>query len=146
VPKDNLPQTTNPTEAMELALDKLPALDVADVVDRTLERILGAETPEEAGANPEAMGLRDWVGRQLIVNDVAGVLPSTRQGPLSRYVILDITDPDTGERANVTTGGIYAVATALKYWGSGWLPCRFKVVELESQSNPGQTSIWLVKA
>jgi len=140
-----LPERPSGGQSLELKLDKLPALDVTDVVERSMERILGAETPEEAAANPEAMGLRDLSGKRVIVNDVAGALPSQMKTGPSRYVVLDCTDPETGERFSVTTGGAYAMATALRFWEAGWFPATFRVVELESASNPGQTSVWLVK-
>ena len=144
--KDNLPEKGSASNELELRLDKVPALDVADVIERSMERILSAETPEEAAANPEAMGLRDWSGKAIIVNTVAGCLPSQLKTGPSRYIILDCTDPATGERFSVTTGGAYAMATALRFWEAGWFPATFKVVELESASNPGQSSVWLVKA
>lgn len=144
--KDNLPEKTSAVEALELRLDKLPALDVIDVVERTMTRIINATTPEEAAANPEAMGLRDFAGRTIVVYDVAGALPSTMKTGPSRYVVLDCADPETGERFTCTTGSNYAMGTALRYWEAGWFPAIFRVVELESASNPGQTSLWLVRA
>lgn len=146
MPTTNLPAHSSASEALEARLDALPALEVDDVVERTLERILGAQSPEEAAANPEAMGLRDWAGKTIVVNALSGCLPSSMKTGPSRYIILDCTDPSSGERFSVTTGGAYAMATALKYWEAGWFPATFRVVELESASNPGQTSVWLVKA
>jgi hypothetical protein len=141
-----IPEKLVAGQSLERYLDQLPALDVTDVVERSMDRILNATSPEEAAANPEAMGLRDWAGKKLVVYGVAGALPSQLKTGPSRYIVLDCADPETGERFSVTTGGAYAMATALKYWEAGWYPERFRVVELESASNPGQTSLWLVKA
>jgi hypothetical protein len=146
VSKDNLPSKTSAAEALELRLDKLPALDLTDVVERTMSRIINAASPEEAAANPESQGLRDLAGRTIVVHDILGCLPSTMKTGPSRYIVLDCTDTESGERLTTTTGSVYAVGTALRYWEMGWFPATFRVVELESASNPGQSSLWLVKA
>ena len=143
---DNLPVTASAAEALEERLDQLPALDTTEVVERTLERILAATTAEAIFSNPESVGLRDRAGSVIIVNKVVGCLPSKMKSGLSRYVVLDCTDPDTGENFAATTGSLYATAAALKAAEQGLLPQALRVVELESASNPGQTSVWLVKA
>lgn len=142
----NLPATTDAVEALEARMDNLPALDTVAVVERTLNRILNASTAADIFANPESQGLRDWAGRTIIVNSVAGCLQSSKKGALSRYVVLDCTDPETGEAFAATTGSLFAVTAALRAAEAGVLPATLRVVELESASNPGQTSVWLVKA
>ena len=143
---NNLPEKVSAADQLEEKLDQLPALDTAEVVERTLNRILTGTTAEAIFANPESAGLRDMAGRVIIVNAVAGCLPSKMKSGLSRYVVLDCTDPETGEAFAATTGSMYAVAAALRAAAAGLLPQRLRVVELESASNPGQTSVWLVKA
>ena len=143
---NNLPERVSAADQLEEKLDQLPALDTTEVVERTLRRILNGESAEAIFANPESAGLRDMAGRVIIVNAVAGCLPSKMKSGLSRYVVLDCTDPDTGESFAATTGSMYAVASALRAAAAGLLPQRLRVVELESASNPGQTSVWLVKA
>jgi hypothetical protein len=141
-----LPVPASSMSALEDRLDELPALDTAEVVERTLARILSAEDAATIFADPEAMGLRDLVGREVELVGIAGCLPSRHgQGP-SRYLVLECADPATGERFAVTTGSVYAMAAAVRAWEAGLLPQRVRVVELESASNPGQTSTWLVKA
>jgi hypothetical protein len=142
----NLPEKLSAAEALEERLDQLPALDTTEVVERTLNRILNGGTAEAIFANPESVGLRDRSGSVIILNAVAGCLPSKMKSGLSRYVVLDCTDPETGESFAATTGSLYAVAAALRAAAAGLLPQRLRVVELESASNPGQTSVWLVKA
>jgi len=142
----NLPEPSAAALALEERLDALPDLDTTEVTDRTLARILGATTAEEIFSNPEASGLRDRAGSVIILNKVVGCLPTKMKSGLSRYVVLDCTDPDTGEVFAATTGSLYAVAAALKAAEQGLLPQRLRVVELESAANPGQTSVWLVKA
>ncbi len=133
-----------PQDALEERLDHLPALDTSEVVERTLARILTATDAESIFADPESQGLRDWAGREIILEDVVGCLPSSAKGGLSRYLVLDCTDPYTGVRFAATTGGTYTVSAALRAKELGLLPLRVRVVELESASNPGQTSVWLV--
>ncbi len=140
----NIPAATSHVDDMERRLDSLPALDTTEVVERTLERILGAEKVEAIFRSPESQGLRDWAGREIILMRVAGCLPSTAKGGLSRYVVLECTDPATGEVFAATTGGMFAVAAALRAAEQRLLPQRLRVVELGSASNPGQSSVWLV--
>lgn len=142
----NLPAKTTTAGDLEVRMDALPALDTTEVVERTLSRILDATEAAAIFANPESQGLRDWAGKVIVVNDVAGCLPtSVKNGALSRYLVLDCTDPDTGQVFAATTGGTYAVAAALRAKEMGLLPRRLRVLELESASNPGQTSLWLVE-
>lgn len=142
----NLPEKPSVNQALEAKLDSLPALDTTEVVERTLSRILNAEGADEIFANPESQGLADWSGKVIIVDGLAGCLPSTKKGPLSRYIVLECTDPETGEHFAATSGGTYVVAAALRAAEQGLYPITVRVVELESASNPGQTSLWLVKA
>ena len=143
---NNLPATTSAVEALEARLDNIPALDTSEVVERTLSRILNGDNAEAIFANPESVGLRDRAGSVIILNAVAGCLPSKMKSGLSRYVVLDCTDPETGEQFAATTGSLYAASAALRAQEAGLLPQTLRVVELESASNPGQTSVWLVKA
>lgn len=142
----NLPIAGDRMADIEQRMDALPAMNTAQVVERTLTRILNASQAEEIFANPESQGLRDWAGRVIVLNNVAGCLESTKKGPLSRYLVLDCTDPETGVMFAATTGSTYAVTAALRAKELGLLPQRLRVVELESTANPGQTSLWLVKA
>jgi hypothetical protein len=143
--KDNLPQVATGTEAIEQAMDTLPALSTDDVVERTLSRTMNATTAEDVLADPGAVGLADYVGRVIELVAVAGVLPSRYDSGLSRYVVMDIVDPDTGEKVSVTVGSTYIISRALKLAQLGALPCKVRVLELESASNPGQSSLWIVK-
>ena len=142
----NLPATIDQVGALESRMDSLPALDTATVVERTLSRILNATAAADIFANPESQGLRDWSGKVIVVNAVAGCLPSNKKGALSRYLVLDCVDPETGEAFAATTGSLYACSAALRAAEVGALPATLRVVELESASNPGQTSVWLVRA
>ena len=141
---NNMAPIASVTGALEARLDALPALDTTEVVERTLERLLNATSAQALFASPESTGLRDYAGQVIVVNKVAGCLPSTRNGTLSRYIVLECTNPATGEQFVATTGSIYAVTAALKANELGLLPIQLRVLELESASNPGQTSLWLV--
>ncbi|MHB8506286.1 MAG: hypothetical protein ACYDEN_11330 [Acidimicrobiales bacterium] len=139
----NLPVVA--TQAMEARLDRLPALDVEDVIERTLTRTLSATTAEEVLADPEARGLRDFVGRVITITGVAGALPSRYDTGLSRYLVVDVEDETTGTKGVVTVGSPFVAARVLRLVELGALPARVRVVELESASNPGQASLWITK-
>lgn len=116
-----------------------------DLVARTIERILHAETPEQALADPDAQGVRDLVGQIVILRELVGIMPSAiREGDW--YVVLEAANVVTGQVITLTSGSVYVVAAAAKMHRQGWLPRPVRIVELESASNPGQSSLWLVDA
>ena len=142
----DLPAKASATEALEQRMDRLPALDTSEVVERTIGRMLNATTADALFASPEAAGLRDYAGQVVELVDVIGCLPSTKKGALSRYLVLTINDLETGEQVAVTTGALNACTAALRAKELGLLPRKLRVLELESASNPGQSSLWLVNA
>ena len=118
--------------------------DTTDLEARTLERIMGATTPEALLADPESAGLKNLVGHCLTFSRVAGLLTSTIK-PGEFYGIVEAYTDD-GEVITVTTGSPFALGRLVKAHLSGWLPRRMKVVELESSTHPGQSSLWVVDA
>lgn len=141
--------TTTPSSALEkleTTLDRLPAMDMTDAVERSLERTLNATTAEDVLADPESQGLADLVGKTFWLQGVLGCLESTKKSGPSRYLVLDCADDETGMRFTATTGSLFAMARILKLWELGALPRRVRAVELESRSNPDQKSLWVVDA
>lgn len=118
--------------------------DTTDIEERTLARIMAAQSPEELLANPESIGLRDRVGQCLTFHRVEGLLPSTIR-PGDFYGLIEAVTDD-GELVSVTTGSPYALGRIVKAHLAGWLPRRMKVVELESTTHPGQSSLWVIDA
>jgi hypothetical protein len=145
VPKDNLPATVDPYGELELWLDALPVFDIEALAGRTIAHTLSAETPDEVLADPTAAGLADFADRVVYLVAVTGALLSTYDTGPTRYITLDIADPDTEEHHTVTTGSPYVMARAFKLSEMGALPCLVRVLALESKNNPGRTSLWITK-
>jgi len=116
-----------------------------DMVERSLQRMMSAESVEELLANPEAAGLRDYSGKVLLFTAVTGILPSGIR-PGEYYCIVEATDERTGQSLTLTTGSPYAGGRLAVAQAKGWLPRRMRVLEMESASNPGQSSLWVVDA
>lgn len=146
MPKDNLPEIVSAWGELESVLDSLPVLDVEQLADQTMARLLGASTPDTILANPEPTGLGEYAGDAIIVHDITGCIPSAYETGPSRYIVLDITDEHTGENLSVTCGSPYVMAAAFSLKRTGNLPQRCRVLALDSKSHPGQKSLWLVKA
>jgi hypothetical protein len=126
-------------------MDALPVFDVAELTERTLRHTLEASTVEEVLASPEAQSLDEYADHIVELQGISGCLPSTYDTGSSRYMVLDIVDTGTGERASVTTGGAYAMTRAMQLARLGALPQLVRVLVLESKNNPGRTSTWLVR-
>ena len=141
------PATTPSTEIVAPPphyLAHLPILtNIEELAERSIQRILDAKSPEEALADPDAIGVKDIVGRVVILTGIIGILPSNYHAG-DYYIILEAKVPGTGAVITLTTGSPYVAARAVKCQREGWLPRPVRVVELESQSNPGQSSLWIV--
>jgi hypothetical protein len=122
---------------------KLPVLDEEDLTARTLARIMNASELEDVFANPELEGVRDNIGRVVILERVIGRRLSTYTED-RWYLMYEATDPDTGERINFASGSPYVAASALTAQRKGLLPAPVRIVGLESKGKPGQMSLWLV--
>jgi hypothetical protein len=145
MPKDNLPEIVSAWGELESQLDALPTLDIEQLADRTISRILTASSPDEVLANPEPTGLGTFAGDVVILHSITGCMPSAFTTGPSRYIVLDITDEHTGEQLSVTCGSPYVIAAAFALQRLGELPTRCRVLALDSKSNPGQKSLWIVK-
>lgn len=146
MPKDNLPDTLSAYEGLEVQLDTLPIFDLADLAERTITNLLTATTDEEALRDPTALGLGEFADRIVVLQAIIGALPSAFDTGPSRYIVMDITDPETGERYAVSCGSPYVMAAAFNLAGRGSLPATVRVLEKKSENNPNKSSLWLVKA
>jgi len=145
VPNSNLPEVTNPYADLESRLDQLPVFDIEELQARTIVRILSASSLNEVLADPTAQGLADYADQVVYLVAIAGALPSAYDTGPTRYMVMDIADPQTGEHHMVTTGSPYVMAAAFKAADLGELPCLVRVLQLESKNNAGRTSHWIVK-
>ena len=145
MPSNATPATIPAAAAIERYLDALPVLSIEELTERTLTQTLNATTIEDVLKNPEAAGLEDYNGQVLRVDRIAGVLPSTYQTGPTRYVVIDCVPDTTGEPVSITCGSPYVMTRLFRAAELDAFPVRVRVIALESVSNPGQSSLWIVK-
>ena len=146
MPKDNLPDVVSPYDELETLLDNVPVFDLEELSERTLHNLLTAASDEEVLRDPSAMVLGQFAGQVIILQAIIGALPSSFDTGPTRYIVMDITDPETGERHAVSCGSPYVMGAAFNLAARGSLPATVRVLELESKNNSNKSSLWLVKA
>ena len=120
-------------------------VDAEELIAASMDRIMNATTPEELLANPDSAGLRDLTGDVIEVTNVTGIMPSTLR-PGDYYLIFEAIIKPGAPPTTLTTGSPYAAGRIAKCYREGWLPRFMRVVQLESSTNPGQSSLWVVDA
>ena len=119
--------------------------DAEALIEASMDKIINATTPEELLSNPDSAGLKDLTGEVIEVTGVTGIMPSTlRAGDY--YLIFEAIIKKGATPTTLTTGSPYAAGRIAKCYREGWLPRLMRVVQLESTSNPGQSSLWVVDA
>jgi hypothetical protein len=117
--------------------------DPEELLEVSMLRILTATSAEELFSDPDSVGLRDQVGKPLQILTVDACMPSTfRRGDV--YVFGTMRTEPGGAVKTWSTGSPYAGGRAAQAQRLGLLPRWLRPVELESASNPGQSSLWLV--
>lgn len=119
--------------------------DPEALIERSMERIMNATTAEEALSSPDSMGLRDLTGETIILEGVIAISPSAID-PSAYYLIFEARRSPGGAIETMTTGSPFAAGRIVKCAREGWLPRAVRVLQLESASNPGQASLWVVDA
>ena len=119
--------------------------DTQGLVEASIERIMSAPTAEMALADPDSMGLEKIVGDTITILRVNGIMPSAiAERENDYYLVFDAEH--NGIVKTFTTGSQFAGARIAKCAMEGWLPRTVRVVQLESATNRGQSSLWVVDA
>jgi len=119
--------------------------DAEELIAASMDRIMNARTPEELLSNPDSAGLRDLTGEVIEVLGVTGIMPSTiREGDY--YLLFEAIIEPGKPPTTLTTGSPYAAGRIAKCHREGWLPRFMRVLQLDSATNPGQSSLWVVDA
>ena len=142
----NTPALTKGAQLLAAKLTKYPVLDPDDLDERTITRILSAETAEAAAADPDSRGLRDITGVPFMLCGIDGLLLSTVKGHEGEpYMLLRCATED-GVVFTATTGSKFAMTVAMRWDELGVLPRRARSLELANKSDPSTSSLWLVDA
>jgi predicted transcriptional regulator len=83
-----------------------------DVQRDIVQRILDAETIDEAAQSFEALSAEDVEGRRLTVHGIAWLKSTYKEGP-PVYALIDCTPANTRKRVKVSMGGRSAMAFLL---------------------------------
>lgn len=119
--------------------------DFEDVAETTIKRIMSAETPEDALADPSGEGLRDLSGKTITITQVIGISPSTIKDHTDEYYLRFEARTEKG-LVSLSTGSPYAAAGIVKLANEGWLPRRVRILELVSKTDTSRSSLWVVDA
>jgi len=132
--------------AVPAMLEGIPILSGGDdLIERTMDRLLNAATPEEMLADPDAYGIQDIAGQVITLTKIVGIAPSTIRGR-DWYIVLEALVGTPGRIVTLTTGSEFATAAAVGLHRKGFLPRRVRIVQLESATAPGNFSLWFVDA
>ena len=115
-----------------------------DVSDLIIGKILATQGAKELLTPSGAPSMGSLSGQPIIIHNVR-----RRTGGMNKkigfYLLLDVENQSTGERAVYSTGAANIVAQVTKAWHDELLPLRCMVIEVESKSNAGQFVHWLVE-
>lgn len=133
---------------------ELPAADPAAMSRQIMERILAAESFEDAFTQQNLTPWRSMLGVPVVVRDVHfnRSTVATDGGP-SVYAVVDVQPIDTksgelaGEPVSVTCGGANVLAQLVKGLEQGWLLEEKRPVRMiENATAQGYGALWLEAA
>lgn len=122
----------------------IPMVVEDDMSDIFADRILNAQTWDEAMELPETTGLRDLVDVNVQVLDATGRPSTLKDGP-GLYVVIDLVRQDTGERLAVTSGAKNVLALLARAHKDGKFPFFARVREVVSNQDANNRSTYLVR-
>lgn len=116
------------------------AATVPDVFDDPTERmvaaILEADNPQDWEELFSAIHFKDSANKRFRVNTFR-VTTSAYQGGPGFFLILDVTDKETGESGIMTCGSTMAMAQLLNAWKRGQLPIDVEILKKETPTKNG---------
>ena len=107
-----------------------------DAAVKIVRTILGAESLEELNEPWETDGMRERIGRTLIVNAITR-RPSDFTDGLGVYLGCECTDPDTGDALFITCGSVSSVAQLVRAHTLRLFPVRLIPVRAKRPTKRG---------
>lgn len=125
---------------------ELPATDPAAMSRAIMERILSAETFEEAFTQQNLTPWRSLVGVPVVIPG-PGSIHFNRSGfeGQSVYAVVDLITPD-GQQQVVSCGGQNVLAQLVAALQNGWLGPDYPVRMVENDTAEGYKALWLEAA
>lgn len=159
----NLPvPATRPTSIVELhpvqpdekalqyigrLMEMLPPPD-EDVIDRIAAGILSAPSPMEENQLWDSTGSKDCVGKAFVAHSVHIQPTDYEEAPLPYFVIVKVTDLESGEKTILTSGSVNICTSLVKAQLMGSLPWQFEIVGPRRPSKAGRLPLhvrWVAK-
>lgn len=110
---------------LEERLASIPGVD-EDPTERMLALVDQVESPEDWNAIWDKLpAIRDFEGKRIQLNDIR-LRESDFEGS-AYYLLLDVTDLDSGERAIISSSSTMCNLQAAKAYIEGWLPLKVEV-------------------
>lgn len=110
--------------------------DTEDGGARVLEAILGAKTWEALNDPWEASNGEALVGKLLKLTG-AKKMPSTFEGGLGVFLVVDYTDTHTGETGVLTTSAVSIVGQIAAAYANNWFPLYAEIVVADRPTKRG---------
>ena len=127
---------------------ELPANADPEAMSRAImERILAAESFEDAFTQQNLTPWRSMLDRAVMVRDVHFNRSTIDGAGQSIYAVVDLVDADTGESISVTCGGANVLSQLVVGLQQGWLIDEKRPVKLiENKTAAGYGALWLEAA
>ena len=110
---------------LEEALLAVPGVD-EDPTERMLELVASVDSPSEWNAIWDKLpSIQESEGRRFQLNDIR-LRPSDFEGS-DYYLLLDVTDLESGERKIVSSSSVMCNMQAATAWAKGYLPLKVEV-------------------
>lgn len=128
--------------------EELPGNADPEAMSRAImERILAAESFEDAFTQQDLTPWRSMIGRAVIVRDVHFNRSTVEGAGPSVYAVCDLVDVETGEQISVTCGGQNVLAQIVVGLQHGWLVDEKRPVRMiENRTANGFGALWLEAA
>jgi len=104
--------------------------------ERILQAIADAQSVEDLDAPWRSQGMEAYLGRDLVIRSIQK-MPSSYEGGIPWFLVVDAVDEETGQAVTFTTGAINVVAQLVQAFALGGFPLKVTPAESERESAAG---------
>ena len=133
----------SPVEEVRTLAQAIPVQErEEDAAESIVASILSKSTIEEVLTPATSTALGELAGRPITVHDVRRI-EGGQNRDLGFFLVLDVEDDSTGNRAVYSTGALNVVAQLAKAVELDALPFKCTLTVTESKTTPGRYIQWL---
>lgn len=136
-----------PVQYISRMMEMLPP-PAEDAVNKIVASILGADTPGDENELWDAMSSKDAAGKAFRFHSVHAYPSTYEESPLRYFLVCNVTDLASGEKAVLTTGAVNVVTALVKAQVLGRLPWDAEVVAPKGVKSNGKIPLrlrWLAR-